>query len=79
MEESLEKALEAGYRLIDTSYEDGNEISIGVVLQRWIEEEKLQRDQLFVTAKVILKVVLNVFIHIQNSYILKMLFSFHEF
>ena len=68
MEETLEKALEAGYRLIDTSYEDGNEISIGVVLQRWIEEEKLQRDELFVTAKVILKVVLSVFIHSKFLY-----------
>jgi len=68
VEESLEKALEAGYRLIDTSYEDGNEISIGVVLQRWIEEEKLQRDELFVTAKVILKVVLSVFIHSKFLY-----------
>ncbi|KAG8323609.1 hypothetical protein J6590_001328 [Homalodisca vitripennis] len=51
LEEALESALEAGYRHIDTAAAYENEHVIGRVLKRWIEEEKLSRDDLFIVTK----------------------------
>lgn len=52
LEIALNKALEAGYRLIDTASGYGNEQSIGKVLNEWISSGKVNRDELFVTTRV---------------------------
>lgn len=52
LEEALDAALDAGYRLIDTAYLYGNERIVGRVLKRWLDEGKLARDDIFVTTKV---------------------------
>uniref|UniRef100_A0A1B6LQZ9 NADP-dependent oxidoreductase domain-containing protein n=1 Tax=Graphocephala atropunctata TaxID=36148 RepID=A0A1B6LQZ9_9HEMI len=51
LEAALEAALEAGYRHIDTASVYENEHVIGRVLQRWINEDKLTREDLFIVTK----------------------------
>lgn len=52
LEQALEKALEVGYRHIDTAALYNNEHVIGKVLQRWLNSGKVKRDDLFITTKV---------------------------
>ncbi|KFD57716.1 hypothetical protein M513_01386 [Trichuris suis] len=47
----LRKALEVGYRLIDTAYVYENEDVIGEVLQQWLASGSGKREDLFVTTK----------------------------
>lgn len=49
---SLNKALEAGCRLIDTAYGYSNEHIIGKVLHEWLSSGKVTRDELFIVTKV---------------------------
>nr|CAD7568453.1 unnamed protein product [Timema californicum] len=51
IETSLDAALEAGYRHIDTAYLYRNEDSIGRVLKRWFDSGKLKRKDLFIVTK----------------------------
>nr|CAD7204033.1 unnamed protein product [Timema douglasi] len=51
IETSLDAALEAGYRHIDTAYIYRNEDSIGRVLKRWFDSGKLKRKDLFIVTK----------------------------
>jgi len=51
LEKSLENALESGYRHIDTATAYENEEVIGEVLQKWITDGKLKREDLFITTK----------------------------
>ncbi|XP_034238033.1 1,5-anhydro-D-fructose reductase-like isoform X2 [Thrips palmi] len=51
MEQTLDAALEAGYRHIDTATVYRNEHLIGKVLKRWLSEGKLKREDLFITTK----------------------------
>ncbi|KAJ1520425.1 hypothetical protein ONE63_003557 [Megalurothrips usitatus] len=51
LETALDAALEAGYRHIDTATRYGNEHVIGRVLKRWLQEGKVQREDLFITTK----------------------------
>lgn len=44
IEKSLETALEAGYRHIDTAFVYENEAVIGKVLNRWLSSGKIQRN-----------------------------------
>ncbi|XP_050505506.1 prostaglandin F synthase 1-like [Diabrotica virgifera virgifera] len=48
---ALDKALEVGYRHIDTATVYANEHIIGKVLQKWFSEKKLKREDIFVTTK----------------------------
>lgn len=50
-EKSLNAALEAGYRHIDTAWIYRNEAVIGRVLQEWLSAKKLKREDLFITTK----------------------------
>lgn len=52
LEAAVEAALEAGYRHIDTAAAYANESVIGNVLKRWLGEEKVTRDELFIVTKV---------------------------
>lgn len=47
----MEKALEAGYRHIDTAYVYENESAIGRVLNRWLTAGKVARKDLFIVTK----------------------------
>lgn len=51
LEAALEKALEAGYRHIDTATLYKNEHIIGKVLQRWLKSGRVKREELFITTK----------------------------
>ncbi|KAF5275188.1 hypothetical protein FQR65_LT04220 [Abscondita terminalis] len=51
LEDALEVALNAGYRLIDTAYAYENEKVIGRVTNRWISQGKLKREDLFLATK----------------------------
>lgn len=51
VESALNAALEAGYRHIDCAPVYGNEKVIGKVLREWIDAERIQRSDLFVTSK----------------------------
>ncbi|XP_060535172.1 aldose reductase-related protein 2-like isoform X2 [Cylas formicarius] len=51
MEETLNTALEAGYRHIDTATAYENEHLIGPVLQKWFSSGKLNREDIFITTK----------------------------
>ncbi|XP_025835173.1 alcohol dehydrogenase [NADP(+)]-like [Agrilus planipennis] len=51
LEISLEAALEAGYRSIDTATFYQNEDVIGRVVKRWIDAGKLKRDDLYIVTK----------------------------
>ncbi|KAJ3615732.1 hypothetical protein MTP99_006720 [Tenebrio molitor] len=48
---SLNAALEAGYRHIDTAYVYQNEKIIGNVLKQWFASGKLKREDIFITTK----------------------------
>ncbi|KAG8323363.1 hypothetical protein J6590_006373 [Homalodisca vitripennis] len=48
---TLNTALELGYRLIDTAFLYHNEHIIGKVLQEWFISGRLRRDDFFVTTK----------------------------
>jgi diketogulonate reductase-like aldo/keto reductase len=50
-ENAVAWALEAGYRHVDTAAMYGNEAEVGAVIQRAIAEERIRRDQIFVTTK----------------------------
>ncbi|KAF5305068.1 hypothetical protein FQA39_LY09330 [Lamprigera yunnana] len=50
-EVALNAALEAGYRHIDTAYAYENEKTIGKVINKWISDGKLKREDLFLTTK----------------------------
>lgn len=51
METTLNTALNVGYRHIDTAILYENEDTIGKVINKWIAEGKLKREDLFVTTK----------------------------
>ena len=51
-EEVIEAALEAGYRHFDTAYVYRNEQALGNVVKKWIDANKIRRDELFITTKV---------------------------
>jgi len=49
---ALDKALEVGYRHIDTATLYQNEHIIGKVLKKWLDSGKIQREDLFIVTKV---------------------------
>ncbi|XP_067618024.1 aldo-keto reductase family 1 member A1-like [Eurosta solidaginis] len=49
--ESLSEAIEAGYRLIETSPAYNNQGTVGDVLAAWINSNKIKRDEIFVVTK----------------------------
>nr|CAD7605190.1 unnamed protein product [Timema genevievae] len=51
IEISLDAALKAGYRHIDTAFVYNNEDAIGRVLKRWFDSGKIQRKDLFIVTK----------------------------
>uniref|UniRef100_A0A6P7GBU3 Aldo-keto reductase family 1 member A1-like n=1 Tax=Diabrotica virgifera virgifera TaxID=50390 RepID=A0A6P7GBU3_DIAVI len=51
LEEALRAALETGYRHIDTAYFYDNEHIIGKIVNEFITEEKLTREEIFITTK----------------------------
>lgn len=51
LEEALEYALCEGYRHIDTAILYENEYVIGEVLKRWMKENRISRNELFLTTK----------------------------
>nr|CAD7568959.1 unnamed protein product [Timema californicum] len=51
MDASIDAALEAGYRHIDTAYLYGNEAAIGRALKRWFDSGRLKREDLFIVTK----------------------------
>lgn len=51
-ERSVYKAIELGYRLIDTAQAYGNEKPVGVGVRRAIDDGLVTRDELFITTKV---------------------------
>lgn len=52
MEATLDAALEAGYRHIDTAYVYMNEKAIGKTLKKWVDLGKVKREELFIVTKV---------------------------
>lgn len=52
LESALDKALEVGYRHIDTAAAYYNEHVIGKVLNKWITSGRVKREDLFITTKV---------------------------
>ena len=52
VKDAVHRALEAGYRHIDTAYSYLNETAIGDVLQEWISSGKIKREELYITTKV---------------------------
>jgi len=51
LETALNAALDAGYRHIDTAFAYGNENVIGKVINQWIKDGKLKREDVFITTK----------------------------
>ncbi|KAK2587372.1 hypothetical protein KPH14_003089 [Odynerus spinipes] len=51
IEMALNKALEAGYRHIDTAPVYYNEKAIGKVLKKWLDSGRVQRSELFIVTK----------------------------
>lgn len=51
METTLNTALNIGYRHIDTAILYENEHTIGKVVNKWLSEGKLKREDLFITTK----------------------------
>lgn len=49
---SIDAALRAGYRHIDTAYSYKNESAIGKVLKKWFDSKEITRDDLFIVTKV---------------------------
>lgn len=45
------EALESGYRIFDTASSYGNESAVGSALNRYLREEKVKREELFVITK----------------------------
>lgn len=57
LENALDRALQIGYRHIDTATVYKNEHVIGRVLKKWFTSGKLRREDVFVTTKVIFYIV----------------------
>ena len=53
VKKALHSALEIGYRHIDTAYLYTNESAIGQVVQDWIRNRGMKREELFISTKVI--------------------------
>ncbi|GJQ78281.1 hypothetical protein Trydic_g22123 [Trypoxylus dichotomus] len=53
LEQALDRALEVGYRHIDTASRYKNEEVIGKVLKKWFDSGKLKREDVFVTTKLL--------------------------
>jgi len=51
VQESVEVALSAGYRHIDTASMYENEMEIGGVLSKWLSAGKIKREELYITSK----------------------------
>ncbi|CAG9860242.1 unnamed protein product, partial [Phyllotreta striolata] len=51
IEDAVQLALENGYRHIDTAYNYNTEEAVGNVVNRWIKDEKLKREDIFITTK----------------------------
>jgi len=51
LEDSLEVALEAGYRHFDTAFSYNNEEVFGKVLKQWFDAGKVKREELFIVTK----------------------------
>ncbi|XP_044760454.1 aldo-keto reductase family 1 member A1-like isoform X2 [Coccinella septempunctata] len=51
IERAVNTALQEGYRHIDTAFNYNTEEPIGRVIQKWIEEGRLKREELFITTK----------------------------
>ncbi|PIO70313.1 2,5-diketo-D-gluconic acid reductase A domain protein, partial [Teladorsagia circumcincta] len=49
---SVQKALEAGYRLFDTAELYGNEAELGAALEEYMPKYGLKREDIFITTKV---------------------------
>ncbi|CAG9773771.1 unnamed protein product [Ceutorhynchus assimilis] len=53
MENTVDVALEVGYRHIDTVFNYNTEESIGKILKEWIGSGKVKRENLFITTKLL--------------------------
>nr|CAD7199061.1 unnamed protein product [Timema douglasi] len=51
MDTTIDTALEAGFRHIDTAYAYKNEEAIGKSLKRWFDSGKIKREELFIVTK----------------------------
>jgi len=51
LEDAMNTALEAGYRHFDTAYLYENEGMIGEIIQKWLKNGKVTREELFITTK----------------------------
>ncbi|CAH1110505.1 unnamed protein product [Psylliodes chrysocephalus] len=51
IEEAVQLALENGYRHIDTAYNYNTEEAVGTVVNKWIKQDKLKREDVFITTK----------------------------
>lgn len=51
VEEVVTKALDLGYRHIDTAFNYNNEEAIGNAVKKWLAEGKGKRSDLFITTK----------------------------
>lgn len=58
-EKVVKKAIDIGYRHIDTSFSYGNEKEIGKAINAKIAEHSIKREEIFVTTKVIYIVYLS--------------------
>lgn len=52
IESTVYKALDLGYRHIDTAFNYNNEEAIGNAVKKWIDDGKGTRKDLFITTKV---------------------------
>lgn len=52
IELTVYRALELGYRHIDTAFNYNNEEAIGSAVKKWIDDGKGSRSDLFITTKV---------------------------
>lgn len=57
MEEALERAIDIGYRHIDSAYMYLNEEEIGRAIRKKIANGTVKRDDIFYTSKVLCRVV----------------------
>lgn len=57
IESIVYKALDLGYRHIDTAFNYNNEEAIGKAIKKWIDDGKGVRKDLFITTKVIKKII----------------------
>ncbi|XP_049795397.1 1,5-anhydro-D-fructose reductase-like [Schistocerca nitens] len=51
VEKAIDKALEIGYRHIDTAQRYNNEAQIGRALKKWLDSGKIKREDLFIVTK----------------------------